>query len=194
MVLKISSNRTLKLITPHYQKWFGTILALYLGMNDIALLPLSGKYGQGKWALVLLSDVERLSVVKWYVARKSNNISCSIGNNGKNVRQSLASWVMNKPGKMFDHRNRNPFNNLPDNLRECTYDQNAQNNQKHYGASKYKGVSYHKRDKKWQASIMCCSKNKHIGSFELEVSAALAYNKWALKLHGEFAVLNNVDI
>lgn len=56
--------------------------------------------------------------------------------------------------------------------------------------SRYKGVSWHRN--KWQATIMIDGKNACLGSFESEIDAAIAYNKKAKELHGEFARLNEV--
>jgi hypothetical protein len=36
-------------------------------------------------------------------------------------------------------------------------------------------------------------KYKHIGDFNVEKDAALAYNEWANKMHGEFANLNIIE-
>jgi hypothetical protein len=59
-------------------------------------------------------------------------------------------------------------------------------------SSKYFGVSYHKRHGKFLASIKKDGKQQHIGSFENEIEAALAYNKKAIELYGENANLNNI--
>ena len=42
-------------------------------------------------------------------------------------------------------------------------------------SSKYKGVSWHKRDNKWICSIFVKGKNKHLGYFENEIEAHKAY-------------------
>jgi len=45
----------------------------------------------------------------------------------------------------------------------------------------------------WSSYITFERKRRHIGVFDCEIKAALAYNIEALKLHGEFAALNVVD-
>jgi hypothetical protein len=60
-------------------------------------------------------------------------------------------------------------------------------------SSKYFGVSFHKRHGKFLASIRKDGKLKHIGSFENEIEAALAYNKKALEFYGEKANLNIIE-
>lgn len=53
-------------------------------------------------------------------------------------------------------------------------------------SSSYMGVSWHKRDKKWRASI----KGKYIGSFKTEEAAAKAYDQKAYELYEDKAILN----
>jgi hypothetical protein len=98
------------------------------------------------------------------------------------------------PQIQVDHKNRNGLDNRKENLRIATKSQNAANKEKYLNgcSSKYKGVSYYKRYKKWVAYIMVEQKHKHLGYFLFEEDAALAYNKAALEAFGEFACLNEV--
>lgn len=50
-----------------------------------------------------------------------------------------------------------------------------------------KGVSFHKRDKKYQSRISINGKEKHLGSFKTEAEAHAAYMKAARKHFGELA-------
>jgi hypothetical protein len=57
-------------------------------------------------------------------------------------------------------------------------------------SSKYRGVSWFKRDHKWQAAITYDGKQHRLGSFEDEEEAARAYDR-AAKVHkGGRAQLN----
>jgi len=56
--------------------------------------------------------------------------------------------------------------------------------------SKYKGVCWDKRNKKWGVTIQANKKKYHLGYFKDEIDAAKAYDKKAKKLHGQFACLN----
>ena len=100
--------------------------------------------------------------------------------------------------KYIDHIDGNKLNNNIGNLRSITNSQNLLNSKKRklYNGkpttSQYKGISWNKRDKKWIAEIMINYESKYLGSFNLEEDAAIAYNKAAIELFGEYAKLNEV--
>eukprot|EP00516_Mucochytrium_quahogii_P010342 CAMPEP_0203775088 /NCGR_PEP_ID=MMETSP0099_2-20121227/5822_1 /ASSEMBLY_ACC=CAM_ASM_000209 /TAXON_ID=96639 /ORGANISM=" , Strain NY0313808BC1" /LENGTH=219 /DNA_ID=CAMNT_0050673597 /DNA_START=417 /DNA_END=1076 /DNA_ORIENTATION=- len=58
-------------------------------------------------------------------------------------------------------------------------------------SSKYRGVSQHKRDKKWIARAWVDDRMKHLGCFVEEDMAALIVDMEKLKTHGENARLLN---
>jgi hypothetical protein len=109
----------------------------------------------------------------------------------------LHHLIMGKPqkGKVTDHRNHNGLDNRKANLKEVTYAQNNQNTRpRKNSTSQYKGVDRMKRYKgKWRAQILHEGKKSHLGLFMCEKEAALAYNKKALELWGEHALLNEVE-
>tara|TARA_R110002153_G_scaffold243104_1_gene398385 strand:+ start:62 stop:532 length:471 start_codon:yes stop_codon:yes gene_type:complete len=78
----------------------------------------------------------------------------------------------------IDHININSLDNRIENLRVLTASQNNRNRNKFKNCSSiYKGVSWHKRDKKWFARINIDGKNKYLGQFDNEEEAHLAYEK-----------------
>lgn len=92
---------------------------------------------------------------------------------------------------IIDHMDRNPLNNSRSNLRPCTTSQNAMNSPKIKNCtSVYKGVYWDNQYKKWRVTMRIGKKHTHIGRFNDEIEAALAYNTAAEKEHGEFAYLN----
>jgi hypothetical protein len=91
-----------------------------------------------------------------------------------------------------DHVNNNPSDNTITNLRLATNQQNSCNKQKakHF-SSKYKGVSWDKKQNNWRAQICSNYKKIYLGNFETELEAASAYNNAAKTLHNSFAFVNN---
>jgi NUMOD4 motif/AP2 domain len=59
--------------------------------------------------------------------------------------------------------------------------------------SRFKGVWWHAKGKKWRASIQLDGRTKHLGGFALESDAARAYDAAAYQAWGEFAFLNFPD-
>ena len=101
--------------------------------------------------------------------------------------------IMNAPrGSIVDHEDRNGLNNTRKNLRFATRTQNNCNVRRktETKTSKYKGVSFVSKTKKWRAQIKYNGISKHLGYFENEEDAARTYDEAAKEYHGEFAVLN----
>jgi hypothetical protein len=110
----------------------------------------------------------------------------------KNYPAHRIAWYLHTkqdPGALqIDHINGNPSDNRIANLRLATPGQNAKNTRKKPGtASKYKGASWHARTGKWQSQIKVDGHNMHLGCFDTDYEAHLAYCKAAAVLHGEFA-------
>ena len=78
--------------------------------------------------------------------------------------------------------------------RNCTIRQNNANSRAaRTSTSKYKGVSWNRRCRKWVAYIKKDGRQKFLGSFIDEKAAEKAYDAAAKKLHGQFAALNLPD-
>jgi hypothetical protein len=73
-----------------------------------------------------------------------------------------------------DHKNDVKTDNRLENLQLVTARFNTCKTQGKY-SSKYKGVSWHKRSRKWMSRIIINGKLNHLGSFNCELSASLAY-------------------
>lgn len=105
----------------------------------------------------------------------------------------LHRLIMNPPdGYQVDHINGNGLDNRRENLRLCTQSQNNFNCDSARGKSKFKGVSWEPKTKKWSAYIQVNKKKRRLGMYASEEEAALAYNRAALEIAGEFAKLNEV--
>jgi hypothetical protein len=88
----------------------------------------------------------------------------------------------------LDHINGDRDDNRISNLRLATPAQNAKNMRKRENTtSVYKGVHWYARKSKWRAQIKAEGRNIHLGYYDNELEAHLAYCKAAAVLHGDFA-------
>jgi hypothetical protein len=95
------------------------------------------------------------------------------------------------PNVLIDHEDQDKLNNKVSNLRIADDNQNQFNRKKTENtSSKYKGVSWYKRDEIWVSSIMFHRKSIYLGRFIDEIEAAKAYDEKAKELFGDFALLN----
>jgi len=101
-------------------------------------------------------------------------------------------FLMNaQKGDVIDHINNNRLDNRLINLRQSNNSLNSHNISKQKNtSSKYIGVCYHKKTKKYQAGIKKDDKRYYLGLFNTEEDAARARDKKALELYGEFVKLN----
>jgi len=94
-------------------------------------------------------------------------------------------------GIRTDHKDHNKLNNCRDNIRPATPTQNGANMVKPpHNTSGFKGVSWDKRRMRWRAYIKKDQHQRHLGHFPEVEDAAMAYDKAAIELFGEFAKLN----
>ena len=160
-------------------------------------LPLGFKHG--KYTLVDNADATELSQYRWYWTTTNKGKEAvgyayrkAVVPGGKFTVILLARHLLKPPaGMVVDHVNGDSLDNRRKNLRIATIQQNAQNRgARRNSKTGFKGVYL---VHKYQAQIMVDGKTTHLGWFDDPKEAARAYNKAALKLHGEFARLNKVD-
>ena len=160
----------------------------------IVYIPLSRKY----IARVSECDEPRLRAHKWRTSGYGRHIyavrTVRDPETGKYQSIRMHREIMNAPpGYMVDHINHDTLDNRRENLRLCTYAENARNRRKTRGTSQYKGVYRPWNDSCWWASIKVNRRTIHLGWFTAERDAARAYNAAALKYHGTFACLNDIE-
>lgn len=131
--------------------------------------------------------------------RRSNKFVGSITNgrhlsariNGKSYLLHRLAWLYitgEEPDALIDHKDNNGFNNIFENLRLCTQQQNSCNQKRRKSnTSGFKGVSWHQKNKKWAACICVNRRTIHLGTFENINDAAQAYVSAANEHHGKFA-------
>jgi hypothetical protein len=95
---------------------------------------------------------------------------------------------------VVDHIDRNKLNNQVSNLRYVSYSQNHVNSSKRsrITTSKYKGVSWDAKSKKWRAKLVKDRQDLYLGAYDNEVDAAKAYNERAIAEFGPHAYLNDI--
>lgn len=100
----------------------------------------------------------------------------------------LHRLLMNAPEDMFvDHINGDRLDNRLCNLRLCTKSENGRNSVKpKSNTSGLKGVSWHRKSKKWVAQIMINQKQIYLGLHKTKEDAHAAYVEASRKYHGEF--------
>ncbi len=153
---------------------------------EYRLIPLT----QGLFTIVVTDDYERLVQHKWCAGGKKEQYYAQRSDHGKIF--FMHREIIDVPaGFVCDHINHVRLDNRKCNLRVCTLSQNSQNRlPNELGTSRYKGVRWHKDKRKWEASINYHYRLFHIGYFDYEEDAAIAYDDMAIELFGEFACLN----
>lgn len=142
-------------------------------------------------------DFEYLNQWKWYT-HKPNPLCCyakrTIRETAQQKTVQMHRLIMGaQKGQLVDHVDGNGLNNQRSNLRLCSRPQNSRNRRKHKPTSSfYMGVSWCKKLNMWVAQISTNNKKINLGRFLIEKEAAEAYNKAALKFHGEFARINQI--
>ena len=149
---------------------------------------------QGKVAVVDDEDFELIAAFKWFAHKQTKaktyyaerNIHVATGR-----RKPLAMHVYlldPPPGYQVDHVDGDGLNNRRINLRICRRSQNQGNARIRKDCSSgVKGVTFHKREKKWRARIQVNHKRMDLGRHRTKDDAAEAYAKAAFKYFGEFA-------
>jgi len=137
---------------------------------------------RGDRFVIDLEDVAKVKGVSW--RRLNQDGYACAGHQNLRLHRLLLDAP---PGLQVDHIDGDPTNNRRSNLRLCTHAENGKNQRRpSTNSSGFKGVSWHKRDKRWYARIMINRKNKHLGCFDTPEDAKAAYDVAAERLFGEF--------
>jgi len=154
---------------------------------------------QDKRVMIDDGDFELVNQYKWCVrvAKHTYYAQAHIPRDGGRISTGMHRLILGlKPGdgKQGDHINHCGLDNRRSNLRIVTLQQNHFNQLSYENvSSKFKGVCWHKRKRRWVAGIKYNNKLHNLGRFNNEADAARAYDAKAKELFGEYAYLNFPD-
>lgn len=159
----------------------------------------------GMKALVDDGDYDRLSRYSWRYMQSGQTVYAArteVRRDEFGRRRQRSVWMhrevlclpgLRESGLRVDHLDHNGLNNQKHNLRIATKEQNMGNlvspNMRKGGL---KGVSYtpNRKTRPWLARIFHNGQTIHLGRFSTSVEAAMAYDRKARELHGQFALVN----
>ena len=152
-------------------------------------LPLA----KGLCTLVDDDDFALVSAYPWHIT-SSGYVAGKVIIDGAQKLVYLHRFLLNAPpGQVVDHINGDRLDNRQDNLRLVTRAQNQWNRKVQRNRSGYKGVSWHRRKRKFYARIQANGQRYNLGYFDTAEEAAQAYDDAARRLFGEYARLNGVN-
>ena len=117
---------------------------------------------------------------------KDGYITVNLCNNGVKIlkvhRLVLQTFLPIEEIKEVNHKNHIKSDNRLENLEWCNHSENQRFRKKRQAlSSRYLGVSWFKRDKKWRAACRFDGKSIHLGTFDTEEEGAKAYNDFVIK-------------
>jgi hypothetical protein len=123
------------------------------------------------------------------VGSKANTGYLRIGISKKYYQVHRLIWEMHyekiPDDKIVDHIDRNKSNNFLENLRLASRTENQMNSEKRDSTAPFKGISWHKARKKWNAKISYEKKRIHLGYYDSAEEAFEAYCFMGKTLYGD---------
>lgn len=152
----------------------------YLPTGDLVWRARENKSWSAKWAGKVVAQ------------NLSHNGYRKVSVGGRFVFAHRVIWKMHygtEPAQV-DHINGQRDDNRIENLRAAiSQSQNQWNSRPRGGSSRYKGV-YRAKGGKWGSRIKEHGKTRHLGTYDTEHEAALAYDKAAIARHDRFHKTN----
>lgn len=134
-------------------------------------------------------DIEDYHKVKdfcWRVKSNGYVVAYTKGTQQKRKHILLHRLIMNFPKEIIDHLDRNPKNNMKNNLELSTFSKNNMNKAlTKSNTSGYTGVNYIKRLDKWSSTIKKDYKSIWLGYYDKKEDAIKARQKAELKYFGK---------
>lgn len=150
------------------------------------------KLTKGQFALVDDSDYEAVNKQKWYASKGNYTYYAQARPKKYGPLIHMHRVIMGLADKLLfiDHIDGNGLNNQRSNLRIATRSDNN-SHKTSVGVSGFMGVFRTSAiNESYFSRIIKHGKRYYLGSFHTKEEAAMAYDKKAIELHGEFANLN----
>ena len=147
----------------------------------------------GSFFIIDEDDFEMVSRHSWALGKRGYPVAHTSRKSPDGPKTfPLHRLIMNVSDDMdVDHISGDKLDNRKCNLRICTHQENMFNQRmRETNTSGYYGVSRMKSCGKFEAYIHIDGKKKYLGLFETAEKAAIARDKAAIVLFGEFARLN----
>src|ERR1700674_4133076 len=156
-------------------------------------IPLSA----GRWAKIDISDAPAILQHKWSTSRHTNVGGAAYfyahRRTASNKHITLHREILNcGKGKLVDHANHDTLDNRRSNIRICTRSSNNSNSVGRVNKCGFRGIHFIPLSNLYQSQIGHANRNLTGGSFKNPEDAARDYDQLAIKLHGEFAVTNEM--
>src|SRR4051812_42974146 len=135
-------------------------------INYVKQIPLGGKLGNGKFALVDDGDYPLVKDLAWHIAAKKYAGSTWNDNGHRGV--IYMHRLIAQPGDslVVDHINGDGLDNRRVNLRICVQAKNVINRRVIRSQSGYRGVSYLKDRNAWTARLDLNGRRHYLGYFK----------------------------
>lgn len=163
---------------------------------EVATRKITNRRGREFSVLLDAADAQFFDKSKWFVSVKRNG---DVANVQRNVRVNGTYTVLllhralygiapgDRSDELIDHINGNVLDNRRANLRLATPLQNSQNRKTYRNNSTgFRGVSWIKRDNKFNAHIDIDGKRKYLGYFATAAEASAVYEAKAREVRGDF--------
>lgn len=153
---------------------------------------LSGEYGVG-WTSntnrEFYFELDRYNEIKdicWMESNLQQGTRCLVGYDAVTGKNILMHVLLGYRG--YDHIDRNEFNNLENNLRKCTRQENSMNRSiSKCNTSGIIGVSFSEKINRWRAYITINNKQIYLGKFIDKTEAIKARLQAEIKYFKDFA-------